>query len=190
MNYTNDVAATDSGTIQQYNKLRDEMGMTGIVVGFGSSVIPDGWLLCDGSAISRTVYADLFGILGTTFGVGDGSTTFNLPDCKGRIIVVKGTSYNLGTIGGNTTITLVSANMPAHAHSITAGGSHTHASWAQTFYTGAGADVPRHTSGTISSGVGTDSNVHNHGAVTGYSGSGTSFSLSVSCLVCNFIIKV
>jgi microcystin-dependent protein len=49
----------------------------------GAATAPTGWLLCDGSAISRTVYADLFGIIGTTFGPGDSSTTFNVPDFRG-----------------------------------------------------------------------------------------------------------
>lgn len=46
---------------------------------------PTGWLLCNGDAVSRTTYADLFALIGTTFGVGDGSTTFNVPDFRGRV---------------------------------------------------------------------------------------------------------
>lgn len=60
-------------------------GMTGTVLDFAGSVAPDGWLLCYGQAISRVDYANLFAKIGTTFGVGDGSTTFNLPDCRGRV---------------------------------------------------------------------------------------------------------
>ena len=52
---------------------------TGGIVEYAGTTAPNGWLLCDGSAISRTTYADLFEVIGTTFGEGDGSTTFNLP---------------------------------------------------------------------------------------------------------------
>ena len=53
---------------------------TGLIASFGGTVAPEGWLVCDGSAISRTNYADLFAKIGTTYGDGDGSLTFNLPD--------------------------------------------------------------------------------------------------------------
>jgi microcystin-dependent protein len=55
----------------------------GVVTMFGGATIPGGWLLCDGSAVSRTTYATLFAVIGTTYGAGDGSTTFNLPDFRG-----------------------------------------------------------------------------------------------------------
>lgn len=55
----------------------------GSVIGYGSSVIPAGFLLCDGSAVSRTDYAALFAVIGEDFGAGDSSTTFNLPDQTG-----------------------------------------------------------------------------------------------------------
>jgi hypothetical protein len=52
----------------------------GVISAFGGTTAPNGWLLCDGSAVSRTTYANLFATIGTTYGAGDGSTTFNLPD--------------------------------------------------------------------------------------------------------------
>lgn len=58
-------------------------GMTGTVLPFAGEAAPNGWLLCYGQAISRTTYSTLFGIIGTTYGTGDGSTTFNLPDLRG-----------------------------------------------------------------------------------------------------------
>jgi microcystin-dependent protein len=59
---------------------------TGSIMSFAGTSAPTGYLLCDGAAISRTTYSDLFGILGLTYGVGDGSTTFNIPDLRGRVI--------------------------------------------------------------------------------------------------------
>ena len=86
------------------------------------------WLLCDESEISRTTYSDLFAILGTAFGVGDGSTTFNLPNPEGRIPMIAGqgttaegdetgTDRVLGATGGYETHTLITSEMPAHTHS-------------------------------------------------------------------------
>jgi microcystin-dependent protein len=57
---------------------------TGVILSYGGASAPTGWLLCDGSAVSRTTFAGLFAVLSTSFGVGDGSTTFNLPDLRGR----------------------------------------------------------------------------------------------------------
>lgn len=65
---------------------------TGSVVAYGASTAPTGWLLCDGTAVSRSTYATLFGIVGTTFGSGNGSTTFNVPDLRSRFILGAGTA--------------------------------------------------------------------------------------------------
>lgn len=71
---------------------------TGIMAPFAGTTAPSGWLVCDGSAISRTDYADLFAQIGSTYGDGDGSLTFNLPDCDGHLPV-----YDSGkTIGDST----------------------------------------------------------------------------------------
>jgi len=91
-----------------------------------------GWLVCDGSAVSRTTYANLFAAIGTNFGAGDGSTTFNLPDLRGRAVIGVGTgtgltSRSLGQTLGNETHTLTVTEMPAHNHTITDPG-HTHSS--------------------------------------------------------------
>lgn len=61
-------------------------GVVGSIIPYGASTIPSGYLLCDGSAVSRTLYPDLFSVIGTNWGVGDGSTTFNLPDLRGRFM--------------------------------------------------------------------------------------------------------
>jgi microcystin-dependent protein len=89
---------------------------------FGGTTAPTGWLLCDGSAVSRTTYANLFAVLGTSYGAGDGSTTFNLPDTRGRTIVGKNsaTFAVLGATGGAETVV---ADLASHTHT---GPSHTH----------------------------------------------------------------
>lgn len=72
----------------------------GAIVPYVSDTMPTNWLLCDGDAISRTEYAELFSIIGTTFGAGDGSTTFNLPNLKGRVTVGRQPSdYDFSSIG-------------------------------------------------------------------------------------------
>src|SRR5439155_10954111 len=68
---------------------------TGLVLPFAASSIPDGWLECTGQAVSRTSYARLFNLIGTTFGAGDGSTTFNVPDIRGRTPIGVGTGSGL-----------------------------------------------------------------------------------------------
>lgn len=78
---------------------------TGSIEMFGGANAPSGWLICDGSAVSRTTYASLFSIIGTTYGTGDGSTTFNLPNFKGKVPVgldANDTDFDtLGETGGN-----------------------------------------------------------------------------------------
>ncbi len=107
---------------------------SGVVSPYAGSTAPSGWLLCSGAAVSRSTYAALFAIVGTTYGAGDGSTTFNLPDLRGRAVAgvdnMGGTAANritaggsgitgttLGAAGGAETHTLTVAEMPAHTHS-------------------------------------------------------------------------
>lgn len=82
----------------------------------GSASNTSGRLLCDGTAVSRTTYADLFAAIGTTFGPGDGSTTFNLPDYQDNFPVgVSGTKM-VGVAGGEATHTLTESELPGHRH--------------------------------------------------------------------------
>jgi len=93
----------------------------GAIYWFGNVTPPADHLVCDGSAVSRTTYATLFGIIGSTFGPGDGSTTFNLPNLASRSVVGSGTGSGLSAralaaTGGGETHTLTSAEIPAHTH--------------------------------------------------------------------------
>ncbi|MFH1624953.1 MAG: tail fiber protein, partial [Pseudomonadota bacterium] len=69
-----------------YDKI-ETMTPSGVIMAYGGSSAPTGWLLCDGNAVSRTTYASLFAVVGETYGVGDGSTTFNVPDLTGKVPV-------------------------------------------------------------------------------------------------------
>lgn len=77
---------------------------TGVIVPYAGASAPTGWLLCDGSTVSRTTYVNLFAIVGTTYGEGDGSTTFTLPDLRGRTV------FGLDNMGGSSAGRLSSAN--------------------------------------------------------------------------------
>lgn len=91
----------------------------GSIIQYAGTSAPTGWLLCDGSAVSRVTYPNLFSVTGTTYGAGNGSTTFNLPDLRTRVPVGKsasGTFATLGGIGGAETVTLSTTEMPSHTH--------------------------------------------------------------------------
>lgn len=99
------------------------MEPAGIVMPFAGSTAPQGYLLCDGSAVSRDTYSELFAAIGTVYGSGDGSTTFNVPDLSGRVVLGVSQSHALGTTGGEAAHTLTEQELPAHSHVVPA---HTH----------------------------------------------------------------
>lgn len=87
-----------------------------------SDVAPSNWLICDGAAVTRTTYASLFAAIGVKYGAGNGTTTFNLPNLKGRVPVGRDSAQaefdTLGEIGGAKTHTLTVAEMPSHVHNV------------------------------------------------------------------------
>lgn len=170
---------------------------TGVMMDYAATTAPTGWLLCDGSAVSRTTYADLFTLIGTAFGAGNGSTTFNLPDLRGRVAVgldnLGGTAASrvsggttLGGSGGTQSANLAINELPVHEHDMaagtaTSGGSHYHtfttAEATNTTTGGSGGrvvDVSTSSNGTNvntqSSGTHTHSLSGKAGTITGHTG--------------------
>jgi microcystin-dependent protein len=103
---------------------------TATIVPWSDSSIPSGFLECTGQAVSRSTYADLFAIVGTTYGAGNGSTTFNVPDLQNNVAVGKSNTKNLGSTGGANTVsstgnvggstanaTLSESQLASHSHS-------------------------------------------------------------------------
>lgn len=112
-------------TASEYNDTVDAVASaftmpSGAIMIWPTATAPTGWRLCDGAERSRTGFASLFAAIGTTYGVGDGSTTFNVPNLKGRVVVgidASQTEFDtLAETGGAKTHTLTEAQIPAHTH--------------------------------------------------------------------------
>jgi len=105
---------------------------TGLIIPWTDSSVPSGFLECNGAAVSRSTYADLFAVIGTTYGAGNGSTTFTLPDLQDDVTVSKSGTKALASTGGANTVassgniggnsgshTVVESEMPSHSHPTT-----------------------------------------------------------------------
>ena len=125
----NPTSALHAATKQYVDNNASSSMPAGSVTAFAGSSAPTGWLLCAGQAVSRTTYAALFAVIGTTYGSGNGSTTFNLPDLRGRVPVgmdnMGGTdagrldyTNTLGGVGGEQYHTLTVQELPAHSHTM------------------------------------------------------------------------
>lgn len=157
---------------------------SGAVMPFAGTTAPSDWLLCYGQAVSRTTYAKLFAAIGTAYGTGDGSTTFNLPDLRGRVVAgldnmggsaasrltsttITGGGDAVGEVGGAQTHTLTTSEMPAHTHSEVTG-----------YYA-----TPTASGGSFLSAAG------NNTATTGSTGGGGAHNNVQPTMVLNYIIK-
>ncbi|MDI6756685.1 MAG: tail fiber protein [Endomicrobiia bacterium] len=181
--------AYDDGATKGYVESWLPVG-TILMWGGTQASIPGGWLLCDGSAISRTTYARLFAAISTVHGVGDGVTTFQLPNLRDRFIVGAGSSYTVGNTGGANTVTLSLSEIPSHNHTGTTGtdGAHTHSYERATITTvkdGSGVWTVYNTWVT-----GTTSNAGSHGHTINAQGSGGAHENRPPYFALCYIIKI
>lgn len=121
------------------DKSKADINSIGEIKAFGGSVAPEGWRICNGDVISRTDYSELFGVIGTTYGGGDGSNTFAIPDFRGRTAIGAGeneatghTAHALGQSGGEESHSLTVGEMPSHSHA---------AAWGAFCYSDQGAFI-------------------------------------------------
>ena len=153
---------------------------TATIIPWSDSSIPSGYLECNGATVSRTTYADLFAIVGTTYGAGDGSTTFEIPDLQDNIPVGKSNNKAVGSTGGANTVaatgniagstanaSLSTAQLASHAHP---GGSN-HPQGARNIEATAGMVKAAGATNTASSG---SSQGHSHNMSANFTGDATS----------------
>lgn len=159
---------------------------TGSVTAFAGSSAPTGYLICDGTAVSRTTYAVLFALIGTTYGSGDGSTTFNLPNLKGRVVVGVGdsgatghTNHTLAQSAGEEKHTMTTGELVGHTHAIFESNAVYHPLSVNNATAAGGTGFyQRSTASPGSSDL-----------IATSTGSGTAFNLMQPYLVLNYIIK-
>lgn len=179
---------------------------SGVVLPFAGTTAPAGWLLCYGQAVSRTTYAALYAALGTTYGAGDGTTTFNLPDLRGRVpggkddmggtaanrLTTAGSGVNgatLGAAGGAETHTLTAAQLAAHTHTGTAAsaGAHSHTVTTASGVGGSGLSTTGQQGGTASTSAAA---AHTHTlTIDANTGGGGAHNNTQPTVVLQYIIK-
>ena len=178
----------DSGSIYALKEDVEEEFNNLITVPIGSGIdfygqtAPDKFLFADGSAISRTEYSELFAVIGTIYGAGDGNTTFNLPDKRERVTV----GYKVGSLNGTSgaTMGILGAKGGEFKHALTSSenAAHTHN---VTYISGSGAATSPSSPGrTVFGSDGAQT------IATGSSGSGSAHNNLQPYLVCNYIIRV
>lgn len=185
------------GTLVNENFDKIDAYIPGVIQLYAGSTAPNGWLICNGQSVSRTTYAALYAVIGTTYGAGDGSTTFNVPNLVNK--TVRG-SNSLGKTGGADTVTLSTANLPAHSHGVGTlatnnTGAHTHQGRVKTL--GSTGSFPSYIS-TAASGYsgGADGLIYESGAhthtisgATASAGSGSAVTITNPYVMLHYIIK-
>ena len=187
---------TTAGQIMRYDgtqwALASDPTPVGTVITYAGSTAPAGWLVCDGSAVARAgtgTYAALFAVISTNYGAGDGSTTFNLPDLRGRTAIGSGngtatghTQHNLATTSGEETHTLIIGEMPSHNHGVTDPG-HSHGMALLNIY-GSGSF-----NAVISGGGSTNTNPNVTGITVNTNGGGTAHNTMMPFTTLNYLIR-
>ena len=166
----------------------------GSVIPYAGVTPPQTFLLCDGKAVSRITYSLLFSVISTTYGVGDSTSTFNLPDLRGRTIIGSGTGPSLtnrtiNQSGGAETVTLTTAQIPAHNHTgnTSTDGWHTHTMNNNYSSGNTSAAYDESGDGTKSSTDGAGS--HSHSLYINNTGGGGAHENMQPFRVLNYIIK-
>lgn len=191
---SNGTAATFMNNGSSWDNISDFGTPAGVILPFGGATAPSGFLACDGSAVSRTTYAKLFSAIGTGWGTGDGTTTFNVPDLRGRALIGAGTGSGLSarTLGtqniGEETHILSTGEMPSHNHGGATGGQsadhvHGYTAPAAAGFAATGVDG----SAATSANTGGTSNDHTHSIAS--QGGGAAFNVMQPSAVVNWIIK-
>ena len=158
---TGSVSIDGSQNVSLASTLAGQVDLTGCIQLCAASNAPNSnWKICNGDAISRSTYSALFGVIGTTYGAGDGSSTFNIPDLQSRVPIGKSGTYGLGSTGGAATVAssgsvgaitpagTVSTSVSVNNHTLTT------------------SQIPSHSHFTSSSGNGFPNQVQSNGALT------------------------
>ena len=179
--------------------------MAGTIQMYAGQDAPKGWLVCAGQEVSRTTYSKLFEVIGQTYGAGDGNTTFNLPDMRGRTPIGRGkgtytgaTAHALGVIGGaesisytpggtvgNTTLTV--NQIPSHGHTVIYYGSGGSFAWGYNYTNGSGKGVRSASTAESTSGIGLTGGGQAHGH--GWTGTAATLSQMQPYIAITYIIS-
>jgi microcystin-dependent protein len=147
---------------------------------WATAVAPAGYLICDGSAVSRAVYAALFTAIGVLWGAGDGSTTFNLPDLRDRVAI----GASPGSLTGRPTARTIASNGGEESHTLTVPELPSHGHSYQATTTGSYTDISSSASGTSVVG-----SLYSSAQTTGNTGGGGAHNNMQPFAVLNYIIK-
>lgn len=196
--WVNNVTKLNKATMDEFQNNVEEAINASLPIGSGmdyfGTTAPTNYLFADGAAVSRTEYAELFEVIGTTYGAGDGSTTFNLPDKRTRVtIMTDGNDYDVGDTGGSATHTLTIQEMPSHTH---VQNQHRHTEDTEVYGNANGTNNKFFTAASGGTYMNTVSQGGRGAMNTGYTtatnqntGGGQPHSIMQPYLVCNYIIR-